>query len=312
MVKRIIVTEEIPIEGIRMLKESGFEIVEVRKITHGELKERIGIFDVIIVRSKTKVDSEIIKAGKNLKIIARSGVGLDNIDTVAAQKHKIDVVNVPGAPSESVAELVFALILSLFRDIPKADKAMKEGKWIKKEILGKELKGNSIGIIGFGRIGQKIAVIAKAFEMNILCHDILESCLLKAREMEVEAFGPSKESLFELLKKSHIITLHVPLVPETYHLIGEKEIQMMKDGAYIINTARGAVIDEDALYKALKSGKLAGAGLDVYEREPPEGSPLVKLPNVVSTPHIGASTVEAQKATSVILAEKIIALLKKP
>lgn len=311
MTGKIVITESIHEDGIRMLKDAGFEIEEALNVPHEGLKERIKDFDVIIVRSKTNVNKEIIEAGRNLKMIARAGIGLDNIDLETAEKHNINVANVPGASTESVAELVFALILSLFRHVTRADKTLKEGKWIKKELLGNELKGKSIGIIGFGRIGQKIAKIAKAFEMNVLCYDVLESCLSKAREMEVEDYGPAKNGLYELLEKSDIITLHVPLVPQTHHLIGREEMKLLKNGAYIINTARGGVVDDDALYDALRSGKLGGAGLDVYEKEPPRDSPLIELTNVVSTPHIGASTLEAQRAVGTVLAERIIDFFKR-
>lgn len=311
MTGKIVITESIHEDGIRMLKDAGFEIEEALDVTHEGLKERIKDFDVIIVRSKTNVNKEIIEAGRNLKMIARAGIGLDNIDLETAEKHNINVANVPGASTESVAELVFALILSLFRHVTRADKTLKEGKWIKKELLGNELKGKSIGIIGFGRIGQKIAKIAKAFEMNVLCYDVLESCLSKAREMEVEDYGPAKNGLYELLEKSDIITLHVPLVPQTHHLIGREEMKLLKNGAYIINTARGGVVDDDALYDALRSGKLGGAGLDVYEKAPPRDSPLIELTNVVSTPHIGASTLEAQRAVGTVLAERIIDFFKR-
>ncbi|MFX1486545.1 MAG: hydroxyacid dehydrogenase [Promethearchaeota archaeon] len=310
MTKRVLVTEPIHIDGLDLLKKSGFEVLESLDLTHERLKEMIKTFDVIIVRSRTLVNKEIVESGKNLKIIARAGVGLDNIDLEAAKKRNIEVLNIPGAASESVAELVFALLLSLFRQIPKADKGLKEGKWTKKGLLGKELKGKNIGIIGFGRIGQIVASIAKGFEMNVLCYDVIESCLLKAREMEVEDHGPSKEGLYELLKKSDIITLHVPLLPETHHLIGEREIETMKDGAYVVNAARGAIVDEEPLYKALKTGKLAGAGLDVFEEEPPLDNPLLRLSNVVCTPHIGASTIETQRSISTMLAERIIDLLR--
>lgn len=310
MTKRVLVTESVHIDGLSLLKESGFEVVESPNPTQEELKEMIKTFDVIIVRSKTLVNNEIMESGKSLKIVGRAGVGLDNIDLEAAEKHDIKVINIPGVSSESVAELVFALLLSLFRHVPKADKGLKEGVWSRKGLLGKELRGKKIGVVGFGGIGQIVARIAKGFEMNVLCYDVLESSLSKAREMGVEDHGPSKEGLYELLKESDIVTLHVPLLPQTYHLIGEKEIETMKDGAYLINAARGAIIDEEWLYKALKSGKIAGAGLDVYEEEPPTDNPLLKLPNVITTPHIGASTIETQRTISKILAERIIDVLK--
>ncbi|MBC8225146.1 hydroxyacid dehydrogenase, partial [Candidatus Bathyarchaeota archaeon] len=231
--------------------------------------------------------------------------GLDNIDLNAAKQRGIIVVNSPEAPSNAVAELVLGLMLSLARRIPEADDSMKKGKWIKKRLTGIELKGKTLGIIGFGRIGYQLAKKAGALEMRVLTY---------VREREkfiefVEEAGADAVDLDELLGSSDFVTIHVPLLPQTKHMIGTEEISAMKDGAYLINAARGGVIDEEALRKALVSGKLAGAALDVYEEEPPRDISLTGLQNVVSLPHIGAATIEAKRASSTVVAEKLIKIL---
>jgi D-3-phosphoglycerate dehydrogenase len=232
-------------------------------------------------------------------------VGLDNIDLNAAERLGIKVVNSPEAPSNAVAELVLGLMLSLARRIPEADASMKKGEWIKKRLTGIELKGRTLGIIGFGRIGYQLAKKAGALEMRVLTYDV---AIEKLREF-VEEAGAVAVDLDELLGSSDFITVHVPLLLQTKHMIGAKEMRVMKDGAYLINVARGGVIDEEALREALVSGKLAGAALDVYEEEPPRDISLTGLQNVVSLPHIGAATVEAQRANSTVVAEKLIKIL---
>jgi len=270
------------------------------------LKGRVRNYDVLVVRSRTKVTREIIEAGEKLKVVGRAGAGIDNIDVEAAKEKGVKVLNTPEAPAIAVAELTIGLLLSLARQIPRADSSMKEGRWAKKEFKGWQLNGKTFGVIGLGHIGEKVARLAKAFGMKILITKRTPPSPEILRELEAE-FVP----LDELLKRSDIVSLHVPLTSQTYHMIGEREIQLMKDGAFIINTSRGAVIDEKALFKALKSGKLGGAALDVYEVEPPEDYSLMKLPNVVCTPHIGAQTVEAQRAAATLLAQKIVNELKR-
>jgi len=305
---KILVSDPIHPDGIKMLRDAGFEVIEQPDISYDELKKKIKEFEVLIVRSRTKVTREIIESAEKLTLIARAGVGLDNIDVKAAQEKNIAVINAPEAPTYSVAELVIGLMIAALRGIPRGDMALKEGKWIKKELLGRELNGKTLGIVGFGRIGQEVAKRALAFNMRVLAYDVIGELAKKAEELGVEFVGTTKEALYKLLKESDIITLHVPLLPSTYHMIGREEISLMKNGAVIINTSRGGIIDEKALYEALKEGKIAAAALDVFENEPPTdvSLKLAQLPNVVATPHIGASTEEAQRKAATIIAQKII------
>ncbi|MHA1583019.1 MAG: D-2-hydroxyacid dehydrogenase [Candidatus Baldrarchaeia archaeon] len=305
---KILVSDPIHPDGIKMLRDAGFEVIEQPDISYDELKEKIKDFEVLIVRSRTKVTREIIESAEKLTLIARAGVGLDNIDVKTAQEKNIAVINAPEAPTYSVAELVIGLMIAALRGIPRGDMALKEGKWIKKKLLGRELNGKTLGIVGFGRIGQEVAKRALAFNMKVLTYDVIGELAKKAEELGVEFVGTTKEALYKLLKESDIITLHVPLLPSTYHMIGREEISLMKNGAVVINTSRGGIIDEKALYEALKEGKIAAAALDVFENEPPTdvSLKLAQLPNVVATPHIGASTEEAQRKAATIIAQKII------
>ena len=302
---RVLVCDPIHEDGVAMLKQAGFKVDVNPTISVQELKEAISNYDALVVRSRTKVTKEIIEAGKNLKAIGRAGAGLDNVDVEAAEKEGITVLNTPEAPAQAVAELTIGLMLSLARSISLADRTMKEGKWIKKELEGWQLKDKTLGTIGLGNIGEKVAKIAKALGMKILITKRTPPPSELLEELEAE-FVP----LNDLLKRSDIVTIHVPLTPETHHMIGAKENQIMKNGAYLINTSRGAMVDEKALLKALQSGKLGGAALDVYEVEPPTDFSLAQLPNVVTTPHIGAQTIEAQRIAAVIIAEKLTKTLK--
>jgi len=304
---KVLVCDPIHEAGIERLKNAGFEVDVKPDITGEELRDAVSNYDALIVRSRTKVTKEIIEAGKRLKMIGRAGAGLDNIDVKAAEKKGVKVLNTPEAPAEAVAELTIGLILSLARNIPIADRSMKEKKWIKKKLIGWELKGKTLGTIGLGNIGEKVARLAKAFGMKILITKRTPPAPTLLKELEAE-FIP----LQDLLKRSDIVTIHVPHTPQTHHMIGEKEIQLMKDGAFLINTSRGPIVDQEALLKALKTGKLGGAALDVYEVEPPNDWTLMQLPNVVCTPHIGAQTREAQRTASELIAEKIINLSKQP
>ncbi|MFX1466781.1 MAG: hydroxyacid dehydrogenase [Promethearchaeota archaeon] len=303
--KRILITDPVHDDGINMLKAAGFTVDERYGESLSVIKELVREYDVLIVRSATKVTREML-AESSLQVIGRAGVGLDNIDLEAAQEHNITIFNTPNAPSVSVAELVIGLIIALFRHIPIGDKGLKEGKWLKKELQGLELKGKTLGIVGFGNIGLEVAKRAKSFEMTVLAYDVLDSALENAKRMDVEPFGPSKDALDAILRNADVITLHVPLLPSTYHMIGEREFSLMKDGVYLINASRGGVIDEKALLEAIRSEKVAGAALDVFEKEPPGKSELINEPNVIATPHIGSNTKETQKNASLILAKKII------
>jgi D-3-phosphoglycerate dehydrogenase len=302
---RVLVCDPIHKAGIEKLKRAGFEVDLRPDITAEELEAAVPNYNALIVRSRTKVTKEIIQAGKQLKAIGRTGTGIDNIDTEAARKSGVKVLNTPEAPAEAVAELTMGLILCLARSIPLADRSMKERKWIKKKLMGWELKGKVLGTIGLGNVGEKVARLAKAFGMKILITKRTPPAPELLKELEAE-FVP----LRELLARSDIVTIHVPYTPQTHRMIGEREIELMKDGAFLINTSRGAIVDEKALVKALKSGKLGGAALDVYEVEPPNDWTLMQLPNVVCTPHIGAQTLEAQRAASDLIAEKIISLFR--
>lgn len=299
---KVLVTDPIHEDGIKKLEE--FADVEVATDLDQEaLIKKIPEFDAIIVRSATKVGKGELDAAENLKIIVRAGVGLDNIDLDAAEEKDIKVENTPEAPTTAVAELTIGLMLAWARKIPEADKAMKEGKWIKSELAGTELKDKTLGIIGTGRIGREVAQRAKTLGMNLLGYDVEKSD--KFKEMSGEYV-----ELEELLQNSDYVTLHVPLIPPTEHMIGEKELDLMKSTAVLVNAARGPIVDEEALIKALENEKIAGACIDVYEHDSPEESSLTQLDNVILTPHLGASTKEAQRTAGILAAEKIRENLK--
>ena len=302
---RILICDPIDSEGIEKLKKAGF-IVDFL-IARELLKKEVQGYDVLIVRSRTRVTREIIECGERLKLIARAGSGIDNIDLKAAEERGITVLSTPEAPADSVAELTIGLMIALARKIVIADSSMKQGRWLKKELRGMLLKDRKLGLIGLGNIGLRVARIAKAMGMKIL----ITKRSPPPPEL-LESLGAEFLPLGELLRRSDIVSIHVPLTEETRCMIGAEEISKMKDGALLINTSRGNVVDEEALLNALRSGKLGGAALDVYSVEPPENWELVKLPNVVCTPHIGAQTAEAQKQASVMLADKIIRFFEQP
>ncbi len=302
---RILVCDSLHKEGIEKLEQTGYEVDVKPTISHEDLRNVVSGYDALIVRSRTKVTREIIEAGKRLKIVGRAGVGLDNIDIEIAKKRGVKVLNTPEAPAEAVAELTIGLMVSLARKIPLADRTMKDGEWIKRDLRGWELSGKTLGLIGLGNVGERVARIAKAFGVKILITKRTPPNPGLLRELQGEFV-----SLSELLRRSDVVTLHVPLTPQTHRMIGTKELQLMKDGAFLVNTSRGGIIDGKALLNALRSGRLGGAALDVYEMEPPTDSSVIELPNVVCTPHIGAQTQEAQRAAAILIAEKIIKSLK--
>jgi len=283
------------------LRQAGFQVDVNPTISSRQLRKIVSNYDALIVRSRTKVAKEIVEAGRRLKVIGRAGVGLDNIDVETVEKKGIMVLNVPEAGVNAAAELTIGLIISLARSIPRADRSMKEGKWIKKELMGWELRDKTLGIVGLGNVGERVARTAKALGMKILVTKRTPPAPELLRELEAEFV-----LLEELLQRSDVVTIHVPLTPQTRHMIGAQEIQLMKKGAFLINTSRGAIVDEKALLDALKSGKLGGAALDVYEIEPPEDMSVIRLPNVVCTPHIGAQTERTHRITAVSIAEKIV------
>jgi D-3-phosphoglycerate dehydrogenase len=300
---KVLIADAINEKGIENLKEVA-EVVVDTEITPEELADTIHEYNGIIVRSRTKLTKDIIEKADNLQIIARAGVGVDNIDINAATEKGIMVVNSPESTSVTVAEHTMGLILSMARKISIADKSVKDGKWEKKQFMGVELRNKTLGVIGMGRIGSQVVNRCKAFGMDAMAYDpyLPEEV---AKQMCVEL-----TDLDTVLKNADFITIHVPLTPETKHSISTEQFELMKDTAYIVNCARGGVIDEDALYDALVNDKIGGAALDVYENEPLENSKLVELDNIVLTPHIAASTKEAQRDAAIIVADEIVELTK--
>jgi D-3-phosphoglycerate dehydrogenase len=276
-------------------------------ISADDLIDIIGNYDAVIVRGRTKVTEEVLSAAERLKVVGRMGVGVDNIDLKAAKARNVTVVNAPVATTVSVAELTIGLMLSLIRHIPQGNAGLKSGEWLKKNLKGTELYQKTLGIIGFGNIGEAVCKRVSAFDMNTIAYDPVRP------EKEIIAACAEPVSFEELLKRSDLITLHIPHIESTHYLLKKDAFKMMKEGVRIICAARGGVIDEAALLSALESGKVAGAALDVFETEPPGDSPLLKHPNVIGTPHIGAQTIEAQlRAGQDILSEVVAALKGNP
>ena len=288
-----------------ILQKNSLKITYEPEITSDQLKEKIENFDIVIVRSRTKLTKELIERANKCKIIARVGVGLDNIDEDAAKRKGIRVINAAEGAINAVAELVLGLMLSLAREIPRADREIRNGKWLKKELMGTELSGKYLGIVGLGNIGKRLAKHARALNMNIIGYDVIP-----IPDDFVREAGLIKTDLDTLISSADYISFHVPLTNDTHHLVNSQRLGRMKKTAYLINTSRGEIIDEDALYAALKEGKIAGAALDVFEKEPATGNKLATLPNVICTPHIGAQTKEAQTLAANVIAEKIIMILR--
>jgi len=303
---KILLTDGLKDKGQAILSSADGvdEIVDQNGITPEELKKVIPQFDALIVRGRTKVTAEIIREAGRLKVVGRAGVGVDNIDLAAAQARQITVVNSPMATTLAVAEHTLALMLSLVRSIPKADAAIKTGQWIKKQLTGTELNGKVLGIIGMGRIGSAVGERGAAFGMKIIGYDPF----LPASE--IQSRGAEPVALTELYSRSNLITLHMPLSPDTRNMINGQAFGYMMRGVYLICAARGGIIDETALLAALESGQVAGAGLDVFADEPPGLTALVAHPNVVATPHIGAQTEEAQIRAAVDIADEVLAALR--
>ena len=288
-----------------ILEKNGLKVTYEPEITTEQIAEKIGNFNVVVVRGRTKLVKELIEKADNCQIIARVGVGLDNIDEDAAKVKNIRVINAVEGAITAVAELVVGLMLSMAREIPRADREIRNGNWIKKEMMGSELKGKYLGIIGLGNIGKRLGRLARALNMNIIGYDIVP-----INEEFSKEVGLMKADLDTLLASSDYVSLHVPLLDSTKHLINAEKLRLMKKTAHIVNTSRGGVIDEGALYNALKDGNLESAALDVFEIEPATGNKLTNLPNFIATPHIGAQTKEAQSLAANVIAEKIIQLLR--
>ena len=304
---KILVCDPIHDDGIKMLRDAGFTLDLDTDVTKEELVKKIGGYDAIVIRSRTKVTREVLDAAENLKAIARAGVGLDNVDLAYAKEKGVEVFNSPEAPCNAVAELVLGMMFNMARMITKADTGMKQGKWEKNQLTGFEIQGKTLGIIGFGRIGYTLGKKAKCLGMRVITYDVLMDKLIHFVE-EIEAEAVDLDTLYE---QSDFITVHVPLLPQTKYMIGTEQFNKMRDGVYVINAARGGIIEEAALKEALDSGKVKGAALDVYEQEPNPDEELVRRPNVLCTPHIGAGSLEAQIGNSTIVAEKLIKFFKK-
>ena len=288
-----------------ILEKNGLKVTYEPEITPEQIAEKIGNFQVVVVRGRTKLSRELIEKADKCKIIARVGVGLDNIDEEAAKEKNIRVINAVEGATTAVAELVIGLMLSMAREITRADREIRNGNWIKKELMGSELKGKYLGIIGLGNIGKRLGRLTRALNMNIIGYDVVPIDEEFSKEV-----GLMKADLDTLLSSADYVSLHVPLLDSTHHMINAEKLKLMKNTARIINTSRGGVIDEEALYNSLKEGNIAGAALDVFEVEPATGNRLTTLPNFIATPHMGAQTKEAQLLAANIIAEKIIQVLR--
>jgi len=303
---KVLVLDNVAEKAVKILSEGGIEaVVNNNKMTEDELCGIIGEYDGVIVRSATKITAPVIAAGKNLRIIGRAGVGVDNIDIPAATNAGLVVVNAPDGNTIAATEQTVALMLGLARNLPQAHKDLKEGKWNRKEYTGVELRGKVLGLIGLGRIGTAVAKRAQAFEMKTIGYDPMVSPEVAA------ANGIIVKSQADVIKEADFLSLHIPKTKESLNMINKDTITTMKDGARIINVARGGVVNEEDLYEAVKSGKLAGAALDVWAVEPTTESPLFELNKVVVAPHLGASTKEAQVNVALDVAEEFVNVLIK-
>lgn len=299
----VLVSDGLEEEGLEMLRKVASVTVDP-KITPEDLLKVLPEYDALIVRSRTKVKKEVLLAGKRLKVVGRAGVGVDNIDLKAAKEAGVVVVNSPLAATNAVAELALGFMLSLARRIPEMNESMKAEKWEKSSFKGSELEGKTLGLLGIGRIGARVAELARVFGMMIIAYDpFLSSEEIRMRHAEPASFD-------ELLEKSDYISLHLPLTDVTRGLISEPQFQAMKTGVRLICTARGGVVDEEALRAALDSGKVAGAALDVYATEPPAGGSIATHPKVIASPHIGAQTKEAQTKAGIGIAQEVITVLQ--
>ena len=301
---KALVCDSIDQTGINSLRAAGITVDYMPEITGDELMSRAKDYQVIIVRSRTRITKDIINAAINAKIIARVGVGLDNIDLDTAETKKIRVINAAEAAINAVSELAIGHIISLARSIPYADSETKKGHWVKNSLSGVELKGKYLGIVGVGNIGRNVGRIARALRMNLIGYD-----LYPINRDFVKEVGLIITDLDTLVESADFITCHVPLTQETRHMFNAERFSKMKKTAFITNTSRGQIIDENALYSALVERKIAGAALDVFETEPPVNRMLIELPNVICTPHIGSQTREAQQLASTVIAEKVIQAL---
>lgn len=298
---RILICDSIDQIGLDILTEAGMIVDYQPDITFEKLVSHVNRYDVLVVRSRTKVSKDVIENGSSLKVIARVGVGLDNVDTKYAESKNIQVINAQEAATNAVSELVIGFMISLARLIPYAHSELSKGNWLKKSLIGTELSGKYLGIVGVGNIGRNVGRIARGMRMNIIGYDIYPI----SREY-INEVGMINADLNTLVESSDFITIHVPLSADTYHLFDSNLLSRMKKSAYIVNSSRGGIVDEKALYDLLQDQKIAGAGLDVFEVEPPTNKKFLELPNVLCTPHIGAQTKEAQGLAARVISEKLI------
>ncbi|PJF35495.1 MAG: phosphoglycerate dehydrogenase [Candidatus Thermofonsia Clade 1 bacterium] len=303
----ILVPDNLDKAGLKLLEAAeGVTVQAAAKMSREEVLAAIPNADALIIRSATKVDRAMLEAAPKLKLIGRAGVGVDNVDLAAATERGIVVMNAPDGNTVATAELAIGLMLALARHIPAADGSLKAGQWERKAYMGIELRGKTLGLVGFGRVGRAVAKRAAAFEMTIIAYDPYVS------QEVATPYGVQMVSLDELYARADFISLHASVTPENYHMINAESIAKMKDGVRIVNDSRGALIDEHALAEAIKSGKVAGAALDVYEEEPPKpDNPLIGLRGVIHTPHLGASTYEAQDEVAVQIAQQVLDALFK-
>jgi D-3-phosphoglycerate dehydrogenase len=304
---RVVATDRVSKKGLAPLREDDrFDVVLIKDSSDPEFAAGLKTAAGLIVRSATRVDAALLDGAPDLKVVARAGVGVDNIDVVAASQRGVAVMNAPGGNTISAAELTMALLLAVARRVTVADRSIRQGRWERSSLRGVELRGKTLGVIGAGRIGWEVAQRCRAFAMDIIVYDPY----LPAER--VDELHPHLVSLDGLIENADVITLHVPLNAETRGLIGEETLARMKKGAFVLNVSRGGVVDETALAKALRNGRIAGAGLDVYEHEPlSPDSPLLDAPNLVLTPHLGASTKEAQIQVALEVARSMRAALAR-
>ena len=304
-VQRILIADPIHPHALSFLRSnSRIEVAVAKGLSEAQLIDLIADYEAIIVRSKTSVTTSVIEAARRLKVIGRAGNGLDNIDVATATQRGIAVLNAPSVSSNSTAEFALAQLLSLSRNLPQAHASMRAGEWQPARFMGTQVMSKSVGVIGFGAVGRKFARLCLALKMEVLVHDPFLN-------FENEEAGIEAVTLEELLARADYVSLHCPLTERTRHLIDAVKLAQMKPGARLINCARGELIDETALLEALQSGRLAGAALDVYASEPPVNSPLLTLDSVVLTPHLGASTEEAQQMVGLKIANDVADLLLK-
>jgi len=307
---KILISDKLQEEGIKIFEENGFEVVKNFTITKDELKQEIGDYDGIVIRSRTKLTDDVLENAKNLKVIGRAGVGLDNVDRKKAAEMNIEVLNTPEAPAVSVAEFALGLILALARKISYADRTTHEGQWNKSDCLGYTLNGKKLGLVGFGNIAKHLAKISIALGMDVGVYSRFSKgqvAIDEAKKIGCSIYS----SVEDLLKEAQIISLHLPSSPQTENIMNEERINLMRKDSILINTARGNLIDDKALLKALKNKDIAGAALDVYREEPLKDQELIDWrENLILTPHIASQSIENQTAAATMIAEKISNFLK--